>query len=386
MHRTAKKLLGSVAALATTAVGTSWVQKTGHGAANDMLDLYGFDTQQKIETLDRLMRKAEILAPEQSLAQQLRKGTVGILDIVEKTQDKFAVCGIRNGGTKERWQTVAPDWTKDQETEIMEDAKKLGLLVEIPPTNNNPDAICIFGATLKRMQHRLDYTHSLLSKNNVLPPKFLVLMVGDRKASIDVDGSEQELMSITRDNKLEDISKLTEVELMRHAYQNSALRREYGSKFILYCTYTPSTVLENGERLRPTTETTVTDVTEWLKLHPDVKNVLFISNQPHIQYKKSAIDSVWRGVNCNTDIKYEVAGSYTPGLEAKDLLGALGTHIWARTPQVMSLSGLNIVGDDLRDRFTKLYSKQPVLFGMLSKLFTEREVSKCEGRHLLARW
>lgn len=284
-----------------------------------------------------------------------------ILRLVSETQDKFTI----RTGKQEGWDVQTSDWMKDpaQQEEILSALAILDMMNAVPPLLEKRDVICVLGASRSVMASRLEYAGELFTEGK-LPAKWLIMLAGERyvtpnKNGVLVDGSIEELDVLA--TKLgKKVATLTETDLMKDAYESSKLYGKFPGHDVLIDT-------PRGNLPRPTTETTVTELCDWLKQHPEVQDLTFVSNQPHVDYQKAIIAQVFekQGVK----VTFEVIGpEYRTGLVNNDadkinyVAQALGSRIWAATPEVMDAIGLDMSDPDLRAEFKKLYEKQPLIY------------------------
>lgn len=75
-------------------------------------------------------------------------------------------------------------------------------------------------------------------------------------------------------------------------------------------------------------------------------------------------------------IKFEVIGSeYNASVVNNDadkinyILQALGSRIWAATPEVLDALGLDMSDPQLRAEYMELYKKQPLIYNNLAAKF-----------------
>lgn len=369
LQRTQQRtILGLVAAATTLAASGSLyantrLQEYPHNL-NAALDYYGFSTSEQKKALRDLMRKAGIKNVDALLVRKAKSPdelTRTILALVRETQEKFAI----RTGKQERWDVETSDWMKDpkQQTEVLSALETLNMMDAVSPTFKKSDAICVLGASKSLMDARLDYAGKLVTENTLLT-NWLIMLAGERyvtpdKNGIQVDGSEQEL-KVLADKLGKDMPKLTETDLMRAGYENSALRGKFPDNRVVLID-TP-----RGDLPRPTTETTVTALCEWLKQHPEVREMTFISNQPHVAYQGAVIAQVFekQGVK----LKFETIGSeYIPVVNSDAdkinyVLQALGSRIWATTPGAFDAMGIEI-SPELRAEYMALYKKMPLIYG-----------------------
>ncbi|MGI9215168.1 MAG: hypothetical protein ACR2HS_05970 [Gammaproteobacteria bacterium] len=324
-----------------------------------VLDYYGFDSPAQKAALRYLMQQAGINNPDFLLEHQVADQTELsklILTLVRETQSKFTI----RTGNQERWEVETSTWMKDEEQQqqILAALNTLKMTAPIPPRFQEREVISILGGSKKIMELRLAYADELFIDNK-LPSKWLVLLAGERYVTLNIDGDKQELSNLA--NKLgKDIAKLTETDLMIAAYEASKLYGKFPEHFLLIDT-------PKGNLPRPTTETTVADFCAWLRQQPEIRKITFVSNQPHVEYQKAIIAQVFSKQAIKVD--FEVIG---PGYDVKIvnnnakqinyLVQALGSRIWAATPEVINTIGLDLSSPKLRAEYLELYKKQPLIY------------------------
>lgn len=319
---------------------------------SDILYFYDIKTAKQKNALELLMKKANILKTTESLDEAYPKRPNknelfdDLLKFLQFTQQHFTI----RKGNQERWEVNSSDWMKRDQAEILAAIQELGVTKAVTPINSRPDVICVLGARTSTMENRLAYTAELYNKKK-LQAKHLVLLVGERNVTVGIDGNEQELSMIAKKYKTK-IGRLTETHMMNELYQNSSLFGKMPTDII----DTPA-----GNLPRPTTETTLKEFCLWLKKHPDVKSVTFVSNQPHIQYQEAVIAEVLR--HQTQHIQFEVIGSeVNPNAEIYTLIAAIGSQIWAKTPDVLAKTKLLTTDNQLLKEFLELYAKQPLIY------------------------
>lgn len=331
---------------------------------NAALDYYGFKTSEQKKALRDLMRKAGITNVDALLAQKAKSPdelTRSILTLVREAQDKFTI----RTGKQERWEVETSEWMKDlkQQAEVLSALATLNMMDAVPPTFKKRDAICVLGANKSSMVSRLNYAAELFVANK-LPANWLIMLAGERyvtpdKNGIQIDGSEQSLSELAA--KIgKPVSKLTETDLMRASYEASALYGKFPNREVLIDT-------PRGNLPRPTTETTVTMLCDWLKKHPEVHEITFVSNQPHVEYQRAIIGQVFE--KQEVKLKFETIGPVYNDLTLNNdadkinyILQALGSRIWATTPEVLDAIGIEISNPALREEYMTLYKKQPLIY------------------------
>ena len=68
------------------------------------------------------------------------------------------------------------------------------------------------------------------------------------------------------------------------------------------------------------------------------------------------------------NIKFDVIGSAITNAKIQELVGALGSQIWAETPDVLAKTKLTTTDPKLLKAFLELYSKQPLIYKNVESL------------------
>lgn len=306
---------------------------------------YGFLLPAQRQAMYSLLEQADALDPSRDEASK-------ILSMVKKTQENFVV----RTHQQERWETQEPLWARRHPEAILEQLKTLGFVDAKKPRSWRYDAVCILGGAAPSMKQRIDYVEGLMQEG--LATKNILLLAGERFVTQGVDGSG-EALALLADKKNVPWQNLTETHLMQDLYLNSGLKDQ---KIPVHLLDTPK-----GDLPRPTTQSTMLYLLVWLKKHPEIKSILFISHQPYIAYQKAVIASMIKTEN--QDLDYEVVGSaaLTPRLQIKSLIEGLGSYLWAETPRVLTqmqppLNALEC------ESLKKLYAKNPIFYETLKDL------------------
>jgi hypothetical protein len=348
-----------------------------------VLDHYGFKTEEQKQALRYLMKQSGIKKTDILLDQKISSHKeVGelMLELVRQTQEHFS--GRTNN--QERWDVKTLDWMKDTtlQANVLKALKTVDMVEEIPLSSKRTDIVCILGATNAIMKMRLAYAGGLIAQNK-LTADYLVMLAGERyltpdKNGIYVDGAEQELRQLA--NVMgKNLSSLTESDLMRNAYETSTLYRSFSDKAILIDT-------PRHHLSRPTTETTVLELCEWLKKHPTLSSITFISNQPYVLYQKEIIERVFK-TQALQNISIEVLGpKFNPEMEMISnradmincVLQELGSRIWAATPNVLFSLNVDMSDPQLQANYKEIYKKFPLVYDNAQSLC----LSPIKGRRL----
>lgn len=367
MYPLLKTLFRFLATTSFTPSGSLYAYHHSHeypNTVNALLHYYGFETTEQKQALRYLMHQSGISDTDTILDHPFNNQMdlcKAILRFVSETQQHFIV----RHGTQERWDVKTAEWMKDptQHIPILAALKTLDMLDAIPPTLKNRDAICILGSTYLDIKTRLTYTKNLL-KQKKLQGRWLILLTGERyltpdKNGIYLDGNEQKLIQLANHLK-KDLTELTETDLMKEAYNASLLHEKFQNRVALINT-------PKGHLPRPTTETTVTELCQWLTQHPNIQSITFISNQPYVAYQKAVIEHTFTTQNIkNIDIEVigspcKIGTSHHRAKAINDIIQDLGSRIWAATPNVLFALKFNIDAE-LQTQYFELYRNQPLIY------------------------
>ena len=384
-----KTLVFGVSCLAATALYFWQHNSQPSYSLLDVLDYYGFSESQQKQSLEDLMKRSGIIKPTETFMtifpkrKEFPKLLEDVVRFVELTQQHFTV----RTGTQERWEVQPTAWmTKDVE-EIRADLEKLNITREVKPTDFNPDVVAVFGATLPGMRARFNYLDKLYTQND-LKFNFLVLLTGERKVTIGIDGTEQELIEIAEKyNTI--VEQLTETTLMREAYSATDISKTVPIEKLIVINNRARVDSKTGQTIRPTTETTVQElcdvVEEKLKSSSDsvaINSFLFISSQPYVNYQELTVNKVIEQKLPEKNFQIQVVGDEVKEVSTKTnqrSIGALGTQIWAQTsvvlPELEVLYKDKIRKDDklpkeIQDRLIKLYEGQALTYSNIKSLLS----------------
>jgi hypothetical protein len=330
---------------------------------NKALDYYGFISPKQKEAVQTLFQQSSIIPVGMTLDQVfLLRDTQeevanDIIDVLEATQRKFIV----RSGVQERWEAKALAWMGQDKDETLSSLRTLGFVDPIAPKQKKVDAVCILGAAAPRMADRINYLDYLMQSG--LTTKAVILLSGERYVIKGVDGTKEELIQIANKAGLEDWTKLTETDLIKEQYRNSAL---YNSNDIdVYIVDVPK-----GNLPRPTTQSTVLELTNWLKTHDGIRNIVFVSNQPYVHYQRAIIDAIFKANKVH--VKYEVVGSEAKALDnLQPILEGFGSYVWAATPTVFSEMGIQIKNELIKKLLKELYANHPLIYKTIPQNFTQ---------------
>lgn len=346
-------MIGLFAAYIISFIWSSVYAHKNYYSFHDVLPSYGFVSEEQRDALKDFFRRASLMGvhesdtfftkkcTEQELAQEL-------VDLIENMQ---VICGLRRD-SKERWELKPLDWMQQQEEAVIVDLKDMVFIDALTPSLKTVDVICILGATKGRMDERMDYAASLLAEGLIAAK--IILLTGERYVTDKVDGSAEVLRTIAEEYGIEDWHDLTEAHLMDYLFKRSRLSL-YNLE--MYLINTPA-----GDLPRPTTQTTMLDLIQWLKEHSDVRSIIFVSNQPYVNYQKAIIASILK--EQDVYITFEVVGSAAARVSPHALVEGFGSYMWAATPLVLLDLGITVTDPSLINRLKDLYPKN----GLLNKV------------------
>lgn len=313
------------------------------------LHLYGFKSAAEKNAFENLFKNAlsvnsiSSVFPEVASFNELARD---LLTLVKVTQKYF----VNRSGTQERWEVNwnndTTKWMQTYSSENSASLKTLNITDAIIPQNMNPDIICILGATKASMTGRFNYATKLVEDG--LNFKQIVLSAGERYATAKADG---DLTEIANYFQLSSIEKVTETHIIKHLFDHSIFNSS------------PVQVMDTprGNLPRPTTQTTMIDLSNWLKENDYLdKKVLFISSQPNVLYQKAIITQVLR--SSDTDIDFEVVGANYNGESIQPAIAALGSYLYAQTPNVLIMLNETISEYKVIELFNEIYSSQPLIY------------------------
>lgn len=313
---------------------------------NMTLPHYGFTSSTQQRAVQDLFKKAGIIGIDQSWEEvfPIRDNALALaqdlLQMVQVTQQKFT---LRQHG-QERWEVKPLDWMKKNKTTILQDLRTLGFVEEVSLQTNKADALCILGATRPRMTERVAYAETLIQQG--FQTNRIILLTGERYVTQKVDGAVKTLSQIATRLRIQNWHQLTETHLLQDIYTHSTLQSK---NFTLDTLDVPA-----NNASRPTTQSTLLALIQWLQAHPEIHHIVFVSNQPYLKYQGAIIDTLFSAHKIN--ISYEVVGPAVASVnKLQPLLEGFGSYLWAATPAVLSTLQIDPTTPELKATFDALY-------------------------------
>ncbi len=314
------------------------------------LDKYNFSNLAQKNALEILLKRAAIIDFNQTISDKFpardnfNEFVNDVLEFVKITQKRIF---LRSAG-QERWEVSPLGWMQENQASTISMLEILDMKRAIKPSLKEIDLLCILGATSSTMKKRIAFSEQLLAQGYTF--KKIALISGERYVNLQVDGPETELQKIRQEQNLQSVSNLTEAHLIDYFFRNSQL-----SHIAYHLINTPKNNLS-----RPTTQTTVIDLANWLRTENNTENLVFVSGQPTIKYQEAVINQVLRFVNVTKNI--EVVGYEDSEDNTQKLLEGLGSFIFAQTPNVLVSFNETITDSGVIDEFYKVFGSQPLIY------------------------
>ncbi len=320
-------------------------------------DYYGFCSKEQKKAIAFLLKQTGIDWKDPVISRSLTKSDLWkIMTLVQKTQRQW----VRRAPKQERWDVIKNDDSPEQKKTMLRCLKILGVVHGCFPLKSSPShAICVLGATGPVMNKRLKFLERCIEKG-LFRRQNILLLSGERPLQSRVDDPEYNDLIQKKGPNSKEVG--LERDLLQHLYDSSpSAKRKW-----------PVTMIhgKKGDLPRATTESTVKTLLNWLKSHPEIKTIVFISSQPYVLYQKAIIGSVVK--SCGSDLNVQVVGDGAKLKEVDQLLAELGSYIWAITPSVLSSIPLPKLSDgdqqNLSDFLNTCYGAQKSLYHILPKM------------------
>jgi hypothetical protein len=236
---------------------------------------------------------------------------------------------------------------------------------EMLPSQKNLGIVAILGASFSRMEERLAWTLHFLQCGYRID--HLYFLVGERYATIGVDGTQEQLEKVAQQyNKA--VSSLTETDLARFlASQASELKNQNLSMTFID---TP-----RGQLTRPNTQTTVQDFLNiYQQKHPNTF-MTFISNGEHKKVQEAVIEAIAYGENLQ-NFSFAVIGPAYQGKTMAPVMRAFASWFWARLPLEYAKNPW-LLSDEDRKQIDQNYQHSP----LMHRLFKAKKIIFREIKH-----
>lgn len=226
--------------------------------------------------------------------------------VVENTQKKFFQ-KKEDGQRKERWELeeVMPEF----KNQIMPKLDQLGMLQEFSPSKKNYSGALVLGGFITRARSRISSLKELWEKG--VRVNEVIFLGGERPLAESGKETTKELFDRTntelpiRKDWQEPLgAPTTELGMMKLVWDQADLPEDLKNLKSTWINAPMKLNPKGGNLLRPTTE----DVLKtWLKTNPSKGTFLAISNNPHIGYQQSVLETY-----LPNEIQVETVGQKAP--------------------------------------------------------------------------
>lgn len=226
----------------------------------------------------------EILADRQELVKQLDSllttlrvsHTSDLSSMIDATQRWRRVPG------QERWQLPDIEIDSTSAEKAISQLRAIGLIDELKPPRKEFDYVLLLGATVPRMQKRLEHLARLWQSG--VRYKQLIFLTGQRPLTPEIDKIDQLISSTSGHLAARDSKPATESEAAIMLFQSTPLMPEMRS---LPVVFVDSPRFWNQTYWqRPNTRDTLKT---WLRRNPESGPVLVISEQPSAHYQQEVV-------------------------------------------------------------------------------------------------
>ena len=187
---------------------------------------------------------------------------------------------------QERWEMPDVRMSKAEHDAVMKYLDQLGLVDELMPETVHYQYALVLGATVPRMQRRLNHLASLWKKGTRF--KEIIFLVGQRPLTDGIDKVDtliaRTIGKQASGDKAQAARPLTETEGAKLVYETSDLSVAMRQVPVIFVD-TPRT-WQNDHWQRANTRDTLK---QWLSLRPEPGKSLVISDQPHAFYQAEVV-------------------------------------------------------------------------------------------------
>jgi len=204
----------------------------------------------------------------------------------------------------ERWEMPEVNVSAETKVKVLQILTSLGLVHELKPDKQNYDYVLLLGATIPRMQRRLNQVNRLWTEG--VTSNQILFLTGERPLIQNIDHVDELVKQATGGNISESARPLTETEGAKMIWVTSTIPkslRNTDCRFI-----TSPRIWTDNQWQRPNTRNTLQ---QWMKSNPPAGSVLIISDQPHAAYQQIVVQSELPN-SFSTTLAAEAADIHTP--------------------------------------------------------------------------
>ena len=226
----------------------------------------------------------EVLSDRQELVKQL-DSLLTTLRIPHKSDFSSMIDASqtwRRAPGQERWQL--PDIKIDSASEVkaINLLREIGLIDELIPSRKKFDYVLLLGATIPRMQQRLEHLARLWQSG--VRYKQLVFLTGQRPLTPEIDKVDELIANTSGHLATKDSSPATESEAAVMLFQSTPLMPDMRAVPVIFME-SPRQWLQTYWQ-RPNTRDTLKT---WLRKNPEAGSVLVMSEQPSAYYQQEVV-------------------------------------------------------------------------------------------------
>ena len=226
----------------------------------------------------------EVLADRQELVKQL-DNLLDTFNIPHKSDFSSMIDATqrwRRTPGQERWQLPdinINDQTKAKVTALL---KSIGVIDELKPSQQEFDYVLLLGATIPRMQKRLEHLARLWQSG--VRYKQLVFLTGQRPLTPEIDKVDELIARTSGHLATKDSRPATESEAAVMLFQSTPLMPEMRARPVIFID-SPRHWSQTYWQ-RPNTRDTLKT---WLRQNPETGSVLVMSEQPSAHYQQEVV-------------------------------------------------------------------------------------------------
>ncbi|WP_263080605.1 hypothetical protein [Endozoicomonas sp. Mp262] len=189
----------------------------------------------------------------------------------------------RRKPNQERWEMSDIHLSNATEKKVISHLARMGILDELRPRQKHYDYALVLGATVPRMQRRLEQV--ILLSNRGFQFNQIIFLVGERPLTPEVDQVEELMKKAVGSSTQESARPLTETEAARMLWLTISLPLAIKNSISAVFVNTPRKwVITHWER--PNTRDTLK---QWIQSAPQPGTALVISDQPHALYQLEVV-------------------------------------------------------------------------------------------------
>lgn len=226
----------------------------------------------------------EALADRQELVEQL-DSLLDTLNIPHKSDFNSMIDATqrwRRVPGQERWQLPDIDINDETKAKVTSLLKSIGIIDELKPSQKEFDYVLLLGATVPRMQQRLEHLARLWQSG--IRYNQLVFLTGQRPLTPTIDNIDELIARTSGHLATDDSRPTTESEAAVMLFQSTPLMPEMRAKPVYFV---DSPRYWNQTRWqRPNTRDTLKT---WLHQNPKAGSVLVMSEQPSALYQQEVV-------------------------------------------------------------------------------------------------